>query len=118
MSFAREVKFAVSEITEKADKTWRKSVAELFNRVTLRTPVDTGAARASWLGGFSNDGRVGVEFTTYTEADIPAIGSSYMLYSNLPYIERLEDGHSQGQAPNGMVKTVIPEWPSIVKKYE
>lgn len=117
MSFAREVKFAVSEMTQEADRTWRKSVAELFNRVTVRTPRDTGAAQESWLAGFSNDGRVGVEFTTYAEADIPAIGSSYMLYSNLPYIERLEDGYSQ-QQPNGMVKTVIVEWPSIVKKYE
>ena len=117
MSFAKQVKLGIKEQTGRVDLIWRLSVAEAFNRTVLSTPVDTGAARASWLGGFSNDGSVGAELKLYNRADIPPYGSEYMLYSNLPYIEVLEDGSST-QAPNGMVKTVVPQWAGIVKKYE
>lgn len=114
MTFARELKQAAGSINKQIDRTWRKSVAKAFNQVITSTPFDTGQARRSWLMGDNNDGSVGATQLNITERMVPAVGGSVLLYSNLPYIERLEDG-SSNQAPNGMVKTTVASWPNIVR---
>lgn len=115
MSFVRELKLATDKVKEDAEKVFNRSVAEAFNQVILGTPVDTGQARRSWLYASQNDGSTGTEEKTVTEAEIAPFKGSVVLYANLPYIERLEDGTSQ-QAPNGMVKVVVGRWKSIVER--
>ncbi len=114
MSFTTELKQATGSINKTIDKTWRKSVAKAFNQVIETTPFDTGRARGSWLMGDNNNGDIGEQQLNITETLVPAIGSSVLLYSNLPYIELLEDGYSD-QAPSGMVKTTVASWPNIVR---
>ncbi len=114
MSFTTELKQATGSINKTIDKTWRKSVAKAFNQVVNTTPVDTGQARNSWLMGDNNNDDIGRQSLNITESMVPVIGSSVLLYSNLPYIERLEDGYS-AQAPSGMVKTTVASWSNIVR---
>ena len=126
MSFKRELKFAVDEISKITTEDWRKSLNEAFLSTILKTPVDTGAARNSWytnLGATNNgegargDDRGGSGSIKQMQAEVSKaeLGGRVLLYNNLPYIERLEDGYSD-QAPAGMVKTTLADWPQIVAR--
>lgn len=96
---------------------------EVFNRVVLKTPRDTGRAAASWnhSEGVSNE-TIRPEGThpiptlkptggTFAagglQFDIPAY-PVYYVTNALPYINRLELGSSR-QAPAGMVGTTLAE---------
>lgn len=114
-SFSVQLGNAIANINDINDTTWRKSVAQAFNEVVQGTPVDSGAARASWLMGNTNSGAVGSKILNVSPLEVPEIGGSVTLFSNLPYIERLEDGYSL-QAPTGMVKIAVARWPNIVKR--
>lgn len=112
--FTAELGAAIKGVNDNLDKVWRKSVAEAFNQTVQATPVDTGAAKASWLAADNNTGATGTTELNVLPSQVPQVGGSWLLFSNLPYIERLEDGYSL-QAPVGMVKPVVARWPSIVR---
>jgi hypothetical protein len=104
----------------------KRMTLEAFSRVVQRSPVDTGRFRANWQVG------VGTRPTTYSTelADRASQGAppngdgmsmtleqvakinpqtvATYVVNNLPYAERLENGHSQ-QAPNGMVEVTAQE---------
>jgi hypothetical protein len=89
----------------------------------MRTPVDTGRARGNWTATVghrsagSTDGVDPIGGSTVANAQAVANGwdgnGSIFLTNNLPYIERLEHGHS-GQAPSGMVGITVAEFGGIV----
>lgn len=101
----------------------RKVAIDLFGRVVELTPVDTGRARASWT---LNEGSP--DFTTQPEGEYPefqsdaifaalakassgsdrAFASVIFIANGLPYIQRLNDGHSE-QAPAGFVEMAVAE---------
>jgi hypothetical protein len=71
-----------------------KSVGfETQNRITKKTPVDTGRARAGWQGEHDRQDQHKATFT---------------ISNNVPYIIFLEYGHSK-QAPSGMVRITMQE---------
>lgn len=115
MSFTTELKSAVKKSTEITNDTWRKSVVQAFTQTVIGTPVDTGRARNGWVfaNGTGNSGAIG-NGEPVNVSRIPDIGGVCILFNNLPYIERLEDGYSQ-QAPSGWVKRVVNQWPAIVR---
>ena len=97
----------------------KKIAFELFTRIVLKTPVDTGRARANWsvsLGAPSGaqTGMTDKAGEATIAAGVTDINSAepmqqvIWLENNLPYIEALEDGHSQ-QAPAGMVEGSLHE---------
>lgn len=106
----------------KLDLAVRKISLELFSRVILRTPVDTGRARANWQVAIGRipDGTLQLEdkagTATISKASAAAAGVKagdvINLVNNLPYGPRLEDGWS-GQAPAGMVALSIQEFREI-----
>jgi hypothetical protein len=80
----------------------------LHRKVSERTPVDSGRARANW---FLAEGapRIEAEDTTIAEPAPTLSGNSVIYLTNsLPYIVPLEYGHSK-QAPHGMLRTSIAE---------
>lgn len=107
-----------------------KVVHDLDSKIVHRTPVDTGWARMNWnISADSPD-------LSYTPAERPEedpvgeeeatriamaraavwlaviMGDPYHTFyiaNAIPYIEVLEDGHSQVQAPNGMVAVSLAE---------
>ncbi len=103
----------------------KKIVFDLFTKIVLRTPVDTGRARASW--GIEA-GQPGTDFVTegshlgrdqatdVAKAQLSKLGLTpkeaayqvWWIYNNLPYVESLEYGHSK-QAPAGMVRVSLAE---------
>lgn len=95
---------------------------ELFRRIVLKTPVDTGWARSSWhvaLGAPNTSvppppsakggGALltAVPTTTALAGPVP-VGVPVYVTSSLAYIKALEQGHSR-QAPQGMVAVSIQE---------
>lgn len=104
----------------------RKIVLDLFSRVVLRTPVDTGRARGNWQ---ANTGAPMVQEAddrdTTGSATVAAIANevgswdvenvAIYLVNNVPYIVPLEEGSST-QAANGMVMVSMAEIPDIVEE--
>lgn len=105
---------------------------KVWNSVTLRTPVDTGRARASWFlirgedgilqavpeEGFRQSSARGRTTREAAGAKAQAAAAGriqlggvipvYTIGNNVEYIEYLENGRS-AQAPLGMMKLAIAE---------
>lgn len=112
-------------ITRKA--VYQRTALELWNGITQRTPVDTGRARSSWnlaigqpdssvppeMGPPSGKNAKKSKPPLQPSAGIPPLqqiegDQVIFITSNLPYVERLENGHSK-QAPAGMVRVTVAE---------
>ena len=122
-SFRLDIARWVEKAGDRADLVVRKVALDLFSKVVLKTPVDTGRARGHW--------GVGINSVTYgagldkggggTIAKATGVltgakaGDRIYIANNLPYIVRLEYGHSK-QAPSGMVRTTIDEFQSAVNR--
>lgn len=103
--------FSRRHLPEQTQKAIRKFAFELFRSVVYDTPVDTGRARGNWH--LTINQIPGEVFTEPPYKDrVPEapdrltpfrLGDIIYLTNNLPYIIRLEHGHSQ-QAPEGMLE--------------
>ena len=124
MSFAKQLNAFVSGTQEKIDKTVKGATVTLATNVITATPVDTGAARGNWqasvgrpksdvLDRSDKSGMKAVAAITSTVPD--EAGSVVYISNNLPYIRKLEYGHS-AQAPQGMVRTNTGKWTQIVEQ--
>jgi hypothetical protein len=120
------------------DKLTKEQTAALIKKVAFqvlkgvveKTPVDTGRARGNWQvavdtgAGTAAIGRTdqsGDAEANLTEGTSVAIGdgfaaltrvgpfSTVVIFNNVEYIVALEHGHSQRQAPRGMVALTIAE---------
>jgi len=119
------------------DSFSRKIALDVFKRVILKTPVDTGCARNGWLcsisapvvemargedwfqgqsvGGYDKSGRAAIEAAAFEVVAWEPAKVAIYLTNNLPYIQRLEDGYS-GQSPSGMVEITLAEFDGIVAR--
>jgi hypothetical protein len=106
----------------KASRAHRAIAAELFRRVVMRTPVDSGRLRGNWQAGA---GTYVMEPVDTTDPDgggtLAAILQTVQgaapfvaltLTNNLPYAARIEYGYSK-QAPAGMVRISAAEFRGI-----
>lgn len=98
------------KVIERLEKTVRAAALVVDSELVKRTPVDTGRARSNWLPSL-NVART----DEVAPGERPEVASVFALYkindtilstNNLPYIERLNEGHSQ-QAPAGFVEAAI-----------
>lgn len=97
-----------------AAKKIKLTLFDLFRRLSIYTPVDTGRARAAWLLAGGSPSRF-VPYApegTYPPPEPPAIsvvlGETYYLTNNVVYIEALDKGHSR-QAPTGITVRAVAE---------
>jgi hypothetical protein len=114
---------AVEEVTENLIKRLTLDiVAELVKAPSEGgTPIDTGWASANWFPGLSisrRDGNVldpdsgdvaeaqGAQQAGIVKVLAYKLGRPVYITNNVPYITRLNDGHSQ-QAPKGFVQAAI-----------
>jgi hypothetical protein len=100
-------------------KVVRNSVLRAFGAIIKRSPVDTGAYRASH--GIANaepsqtegivKGKKGSKLPPATAKSWTwRVGDGNIwLYNNVPYAERIETGNWSKQAPQGVYKMAIPE---------
>lgn len=124
-TFALDLSKAIEKAKDQAELVVRKTAFNLFKLVIDKSPVDTGRFRGNWnpsIGspdlsisdvtdktGASTESRVSAVIAQYKLSD-----QSIYLTNNLPYAMRLEEGWSQKQAPNGMVRLSILE---VSRKY-
>ena len=113
-------------------KMYRVFVMNIFKQIVYRSPVDTGAFRASWA--------VGVEKKPDAKYDVPKgskltpaaaaakamrqgmvevnkidLRNDVYISNHLPYAEPLEKGHSK-QAPAGVVGPVLDSWENALRR--
>ncbi len=98
----------------------RKSFIEASGRVIMMSPVDTGRFRNNWFFGLNSASSQMTEETNkqgrteyITQSSSVQIGDAMYLTNNLSYAEKLEYGYSN-QAPQGMVRLMVAQWPFIV----
>ena len=137
MSFASDLRRFADKANEKQEQALRKTAFELFSRVIMRTPVDTGRLRGNWQATTSApaDGELS-RLDNSAPANSRGSGSSsaksemqelvlgterptvFHLTNTLPYAKVIEygDPHGSRQAPNGMVRISVLEFEDIVKE--
>lgn len=117
----------------------RAAALDIFSRIIVKTPVDTGRARGNWMidigrapegmrqAGFGpgrveggDTGANGAQAMASSMAEAAKLsgfrlGVTISIRNTLPYILKLENGWS-AQAPTGMVKTTMLEVGAIVAK--
>lgn len=106
---------------------------EVFTRLVMRSPVDTGRFRGNWMldvgavpqgapyqggakGQAAQNAGVATQVALQQLAGLQGkrlTGTIIHFTNNLPYAIPLEEGHS-AQAPQGIVRTVGLELPQIV----
>lgn len=123
--FTLDIAAFVERAKENADLVLRKVALDMFSRVVIKTPVDTGRARGAWqcaigsipVGQVNHLDKTGGETIARINAAVsPAkAGDVVYLVANLPYINQLEYGWS-AQAPSGMIRVTIAEWNGAVER--
>lgn len=124
-SFAQQLAAFEAKTVNKLDLAVRKISLEMFSKLVLRSPVDTGRFRANWgvaigsmnTGSIELDDKSGTATISRNQAEILGVqaGDVITLGNSLPYGPKLEDGSSQ-QAPAGMVSLTVQEFQTIVRK--
>ena len=121
--FANQMKAWERKTERKMDLAVRKIALEMFRRIILKSPVDTGRFRGNWQlaigsvpeGTLELDDKTGT--ATIAKGAATALGfnagETIFFANNLPYARRLEEGYSQ-QAPAGMVALTVQQFQSIV----
>ena len=118
-SFSLDLSRIVAKAKGNIDLVVQKTTMDMFGRVIMRSPVDTGRFRGNWqasVGSYGSEfdlnttdktGSDAVEKASNVALSTPA-GNVTFLVNNLPYAQRLEYGHSK-QAPGGMVRLTAVE---------
>jgi len=112
--FARRIDAIGKGIAKNAHEKVIAATIFAMRNLALRTPVDTGRARANWLVGINRPRRevknkgalVGTVAAGQAAAAASKAGDTVYISNNLPYINRLNDGWS-GQAPPGFVEASV-----------
>ena len=121
--FVDDVKKWEKKTADKLDLATRQIALQIFARIVLKSPVDSGRFRGNWQvaigsapdGTLELDDKTGTATITKGTATSLGMNAGDTIYfaNNLPYAQRLEGGYSQ-QAPAGMVALTVQEFQSIV----
>ena len=112
-AFQKDLEVFLKDTEKNIGRVRKKVTLDLQRKVSERTPVDTGRARFSWFVTDGAPSREAPPDGTYAGVAPPQatfaqpFEISYIT-NNLPYIVRLEFGHS-GQAPSGMARIAVAE---------
>lgn len=124
--FSKRIREIAVGVEANSGKMVRKTVITVASAVALRTPVDTGRARANWrtqvgsaltaqAGAFPQGTKGSTGAAAAAQATAEAVnamqgpvksGVPVFISNNLPYIGRLNDGSST-QAPAGFIQSAI-----------
>jgi len=118
--FRQRIHQRVTVAKNKHAEVYRRLFLDIDNRLTAKSPVDTGRFKNNWnwssgaIDFSTNDSKSGSAFGTPGGNNLPEIAglriNGQMVYvtNSLPYSKRLEDGWSK-QAPAGMISVTIVE---------
>lgn len=110
-NFTANLKRFTDKTELELDRVVRKIAFDVDRRVTKKTPVDTGRARANWnvsVGEIDTS----IQLDTFSKK-VTNLGrgdgeNPIYITNSLPYIFSLEHGGSR-QAPSGMVEVTMAE---------
>lgn len=117
-------KFALTLPADRIAQFQRRLALDALGRLIEKTPVDLGRAAGGWVisTGQASTFRPGPDEIISPEAAL-AKGRGALISllpfdivfitNNVEYIEALERGHSQRQAPHGMLSSTITELSGI-----
>ena len=123
-SLDRQIRQVESGLNEAVSKVIGEMAFAAFSAIVLATPVDTGRARGNWQPsvGEPESGELNVQDKSGSSA-IGKSRSTFANYSlgpkiwfsnNVPYIQRLNEGHSQQAKVPGFVERAIQEGLSVL----
>ncbi len=139
MSFTSDIEKFVKKTGANADKVVRNVVLDIGKSLVMKTPVGDpkywkskppkgyagGHARGNWQHSVGNRvieeidciDKSGQKSIDRIEQSIPqsAAGLVHYVQNSVPYIKRLEEGHSR-QAPHGMVALTEIEFKDYMSK--
>jgi len=115
MTFAQQMEAFAKKTNNKIEDVVGAVCFQLSESIVLRTPVDTGRARANWIPSLNNVSRETSDETDKTDDASPTLnkvkpfaeksaGKIFYLINNLPYIKVLEYG-KYGTGPGATIKT-------------
>ncbi len=127
INFGTEWARAIDVAKKTSEKTLRESYQQLFTDIIKGTPVDTGRLRGNWqttingepggeTGILDQDGSQAIAQVADTLGKFKLDDIVYFT-NNAPYAEAIEYGHSQGQAPIGMVRVNLIGFEAIVQYF-
>ena len=103
----------------------RKIALDMFRRVIIKSPVDTGRFKSNWqvaigsipFGTLELNDKTGAATIAQVTAATLGLKAGDVIYlvNNLAYARALEYGHSK-QAPAGMVRVTIAEYNAVANK--
>lgn len=101
----------IDELYDDIIEETSNDIKNLFENVRYRTPIDTGAARASYKLSLQSFNKAQTNVTPYDFSEIKRNlkKDNLALYSTCPYLGKLEDGHSK-QAPFGFIEISLAEF--------
>ncbi len=114
-------KKAIDNTRLEANRKLRKLYIKIYRNIILGTPVDTGRARANWfltMSSHSNEQTGSSRLSMVKKLrPMPKIVLDEKIYltNNLPYINKLEYGHSK-QAPKGWVRSELVRAQAEIRK--
>lgn len=129
-AFSQSLMRLMDRVDGSIDAVIRKSCIDLYRRIALKTPVDTGRAKLNWQISTVDSGAVkGEEGRRYSDSEIQAFidaevgefdltirDDQVWIYNNVEYIPDLEGGYSN-QAPEGMVAVSLAEFTAHFNRY-
>lgn len=135
--FSKRIRAIADGVEDNTNKGMRRTVLTVASAVALRTPVDTGRARANWqthigaapggeVAGYPKGkaGSTGAAAAAQAIAQASAVmggykaehsGTDVYISNNLPYIGRLNEGSSE-QAPAGFIEAAIMAGLNAIRK--
>jgi hypothetical protein len=124
-NFTLDIQRFVAKAKGNIDLVVRKVSLDLFRRVIMKSPVDTGRFRGNWqvsigsipAGTLAVNDKTGTATMAKVTAETLGLRAGQVIYlvNNLPYSRRLEYGYSK-QAPAGMVRLSAAEYGAVVSK--
>ncbi len=108
MGYYNNIQDAAKELHEILNNIRVAAAVSTCNAIVIGTPVDTGRARANWQPTVNTpaQGETGSGTEASAEFGTSTLNDTLYFANNLPYIEPLEQGHSQ-QQPNGWVRVTV-----------
>lgn len=123
--FSKRIRIIGDGIPEKVNKLVKRVALVVDQALVTSTPVDTGAARSNWVvrinepnqgtidpyvsgsGGSSGNANAAAALEQGKRVILPRKNEQEIhITNNLPYIKRLNNGHS-AQAPAGFVQMAV-----------
>jgi len=124
MSLSADLRKIAKKNKMSLNQVYRGSMFDVSNQMITTSPKDTGVFQANWLAALnSGDYTFDKAKTNITESQgrlTVTVGglsndASFYFTNSSPYAKPLEDGHSD-QAPSGVVRVTINDFPQIVEK--